>query len=321
MMIRQSPLYPHWWRALSRERGPRRSLRQLAAGVSVLLASCIGGTSEGREPALPDPETFKREVRARLLGDRELQSRYTYIEKREEIDISNLGGVSEGPVKVYEVYPSREPGGTYKRLISVDGVPLTPAELAKGDRKHQRDLRRDRERRQRETAQERKRRLEKEADEQRERAAIIDEIFDAYDIRLVGREAISGNQTVVVTLEPLGSHSPRTDEGELMKKLRVKAWISESDYELVRVEARVIEDVTVGWGIIGRLHAGTWGLYERRKVNGEVWLPLREVVDASGRTLLVRTFKVNTLTEWSGYRRITTEERDRFTQVRRERSN
>lgn len=213
---------------------------------------------------------------------------------------------------MYEVYPSAQPGGTYKRLVSVDGVPLTPAELAKADRKHREDLRKERERRRRETPDQRRRRLQKEATEQRERAAVLDEIFEAYDIRMVGRETINGLPTIVATLDPRPEHRPRTDEGELMKKLRARAWVSETDYELVRAEAEVIEDVTVGWGIIGRLHTGTRGEYERRKINGEVWLPAREVVEASGRALLFRTFKVNTVTEWYGYRRVAPGERERL---------
>lgn len=274
-----------------------------AVVAAIWLGVSVGVGLDARERPLPDPEVFKREVRARLRGDRELMSAYTYIEKREEIKVSRTGRVSEGPVKVYEVYPSAEPGGTYKRLISVDGVPLTPGELAKADRKHREDLARERERRRRETPRERADRLEKEAEEERERNEVLDEIFDAYRIRLVGRETVKGHPTIVVTLDPRPDHQPRTEEGELMRKLRARAWVSEADYELVKAEAEVIEDVTVGWGIIGRLHTGTRAFYERRKVNGEVWLPAREVVNASGRALLFRTFKVNTVTEWYGYKR------------------
>ena len=41
--------------------------------------------------------------------------------------------MKDGPVKVYEVYPSEEPGNTWKRLVSVDGKPLRAAELEKND--------------------------------------------------------------------------------------------------------------------------------------------------------------------------------------------
>ena len=68
---------------------------------------------------------------------------------------STCGKVSAGPVKTYEVYPSVEPGNTYKRLVAVDGVPLKPEELARGDRIHREDVLREAARRERETPQER----------------------------------------------------------------------------------------------------------------------------------------------------------------------
>jgi len=261
------------------------------------------------EPPLPDTATLIREVRARLRPDRDLLSQYTYIERREEVEVSKLGEVTEGPVKVYEVYPSLEPGNTYKRLIAVDGKPLSRSELEKADRKRREDLRKEREKRARETPAERRRREAEETEKRREREAVVDEIFEAYDIRIAGRDTIGGHPTFIAHLEPRPAHRPRTDEGKLMKKLRVKAWVSETDYELVRAEAEVIDDITVGWGIIGRLHKGARAVYERRKVNGEIWLPAREVIQATGRALMFRTFDVHTVTEWYDYRRVADEPR------------
>lgn len=285
----------------------RSAARALALGAFFVLPSSfvlpVADARAGERP-LPDTATLVREVRARLRPDRELLSRYTYIERREEVKVSKLGEVTEGPVKVYEVYPSLEPGNTYKRLVAVDGKPLSRAELAEADRKHREDLRKEREKRARETPAQRRTREAEEAGKRREREAVIDEIFDAYDIRIAGRDTIRGHGTFVAHLEPRPSHRPRSDEGELMKKLRVKAWVSDSDYELVRVEAEVIDDITVGWGIIGRLHQGARGVYERRKVNGEIWLPALEVIQATGRALLFRTFDVHTVTEWYDYKRV-----------------
>jgi hypothetical protein len=283
------------------------------------VATCLStalfliAAAHAQERPLPDTQAFLQHVRAHLRPDRDVQSEYTYIERREEIQMSRLGQVSKGPVKVYEVYPSLEPGGTYKRLIEVNGVPLTRSELEKADRKHKADLAREREQRRRETQHERARRLNGEAEEQRQRAAVLDEIFDAFHIRLVRREMIDGHPTILTTLEPRASHRPRSDEGKLMKKIRARAWVSETDYQIARAEVDVIEDITVGWGFIGRLHKGTRGIFERRKINNEVWLPAKETLIGTGRALLFRTFQVNTVTDYSGYRRVSAAERERVT--------
>jgi hypothetical protein len=263
------------------------------------FALCI--TAEAQAP-LPDPKAFGAEVRKRMLTDRELQSQYTFLERREEISISKLGKVSAGPVKTYEVYPSVEPGNTYKRLVAVDGVPLPPEELARRDRIHREDVLREAAKRERETPQERQKRLQKEAKEQAEWNRTLDEVFEAYDIRLVGRETIGGAVTVVATLDPKPSHRPRTDEGKLMKKVRARAWISEADYQVVKVVAEMIDDVTYGWGVVGRLYKGTVATFERTRVNGEVWLPARVEIKGTGRALF-RRFTLSNLTTYSDYRK------------------
>ena len=259
---------------------------------------------------LPDPKAFGAEVRRRVLTDRELQSQYTYIEKREEIEVSKLGKVSAGPVKTYEVYPSVEPGNSYKRLIAINGAPLTPAELARRDAIHRDDVLREAAKRARETPQERDGRLRKEAKERAEWNRTLDEVFEVYDIRLVGREMLDGHATVVATLEPRPSYKPRIDNGKWMKKIRGKLWINETDYQVVKAVGEVIDDVTFGWGVLGRLHEGTVAEFVRRRVNGEVWLPARVEIKGTGRALLFRRFTISSVTVYSDYKKfnVSTEE-------------
>ena len=266
--------------------------------------------AESREPAnpsvsdrpLPDPKAFGAEVRRRLLTDRELQAQYTFIERREEIKVSKLGKVSAGPMKTYEVYPSVERGNTYKRLIAVNGVPVPPAELEKQDRTHREDVLREAAKRERETPEERQRRVRDEEKERVEWNRTLDEVFQLYDIRLVGREALNGHTTVIATLEPKPAYRPRTEAGQWMKKLRVRAWISESDYQVVKGVGEVIDDVTFGWGLALRLHRGTVAEAERTKINNEVWLPARVEIKGSGRALL-RRFTVSSRTVYSDYKK------------------
>ena len=275
--------------------------RGVCRAVVIGLAGLWLPAGVGAQPAnprpLPEPHAFAEQVRARLRTDRDLQSHYTFIERRQEIDVSKLGKVSRGATKVYEVYPSPEPGNTYKRLISVDGTPLSDAELARNDAKHRRDLE------ERKKEPEAKRAEERAKAEQKEQAA-IDDLFKVYDIRLVRRELLGGYPTIVATLEPRSGYRPRTDEGKLMQKFRVRVWVHESDYQVVKVNAEAVDDVTVGWGLIARVHKGATLTYERRKVNGEVWLPARLEYRATGRSLLFRTFDIDSSTEWRGYRRV-----------------
>jgi hypothetical protein len=270
--------------------------------LAVAAATPVVGRAADDRP-LPDLRSFGVEVRKRALTDRELQAQYTFIERREEINVSKLGKVSPGPVKTYEVYPSVERGNTYKRLIAVNGEPVPKAELDRQDRVHRENVQRELSRREHETPHEREKRLRKAASERAEWDRTLDEVLELYEIKLVGRETIAGHVTVVATLEPRPAFHPRTEAGKWLKKVRGRLWISETDFQVARAFGEVIEDVTFGWGVIGRLHKGTTAQYERRKINGEVWLPARTEIKGSGRALLLRRFSLSSVTTYSDYRK------------------
>jgi len=247
---------------------------------------------------LPEVESFAAQVKARLRTDRSLQASYTFLERRQEVEVSKLGKVSVGSTKTYEVYPSRDPGDTYKRLVAVDGTPIDARELENNDAKHRKDLEAKEG-----SPEARSKHARDVAEQRREEHEAIEEIFRVYEMRIVGREDLRGYQTVVGTLEPRPSYKPKTDDGQVMKRFRARVWINEADYQLVRVDLEAIDDVTYGWGILARLHKGAKITYERRKVNDEVWLPARLRIIGKGRSVLFRTFAIDSTTEWSEYKK------------------
>jgi hypothetical protein len=273
----------------------------LCLGAETLVAQQPAADAVTATPAgapLPELESFAAQVKARLRTDRTLQASYTFLERRQEVEVSKLGKVSVGSTKTYEVYPSRDPGETYKRLVAVDGKPIDARELEKNDAKHRKDLE-DREG----SPEARSRHARDVAEERQKEHDAIDEIFRVYEMRIVGRENLRGYQTIVGTLEPRPSYKPRTDDGQVMKRFRARVWINEADYQLVRVDLEAIDDVTYGWGILGRLHKGAKITYERKKVNDEVWLPARLRIIGTGRSVLFRTFALDSTTEWSEYKK------------------
>jgi hypothetical protein len=278
----------------------------------VLAVAIVAAGSRAQTVAtapLPDRDSFIATVKAKLRSDRALQAQYTFVERREEIDVSKLGKVKKGAVKTYEVYPSLVPGNTYKRLIAVDGVPISHEELERNDAKHRSDVLRDLNA----PPEQRAKRERENAKLAREEHEAIEEAFALYDIQLVGRELVSGYPTIVATLEPRRNSKPRTEDGEVMKKFRVRAWVHEQDAQVVKLNAEAIEDLTFGWGLIGRLRKGATFTFERTKVNGEVWLPIRMRVTGSGRALVFRGFSIDSRTEWSDYRKFAVKTDEAFT--------
>jgi hypothetical protein len=271
----------------------------MAIGAALIVQTVTHAT---QAPPLPDRDTFMSLVRAAIRLDSDLQKDFTFVERRRDVKVGALGKVSIGPLRTFEVFPSAEPGQTYKRLIAIDGTPLDPAELRKRDLDHERDVENDARKQRSETPPQRARRLERVEREQRHTAAMIDDALRVFEPAIASRATVLGAPTIVVEMTPRANAHVTTREGNWMKQFRGRAWFVEEDGQLARLDVEAIEDVSIGWGIVGRLHKGSRILVERQPVGG-LWLPWRLTFDVSGRTLLFRTFVVNVVTEYSNYKK------------------
>jgi hypothetical protein len=242
-------------------------------------------------------------VREATRLDYELQSDFSYKEERRDVRISKLGKVELGAQRTFEVFPSSIPGRTYKRLIAVNGVPLSAEELARRDRERQKHLEDERAEQARETSEDRKERLEKEAEELAERNAILDDALAVFQGTFIGRETIDGVTVYVLSVTPREEARVRTREGRWLKSFAGTVWITADDYQIVKLDMRAQDDVSIGWGILGRVHEGSRFVFARRRFEG-AWLPSQVIFDATGRTLLFRKFDLDLVTTYSGYKRV-----------------
>jgi hypothetical protein len=266
-------------------------------------ATAAAAAAPGTPAASQNASELIRKVREHLRLDTELQTQYTYLEKRRDVKLSKLGKVMVGSVRTFEVYPGDRPGRTYKRLIEVDGQRLAAAELDRRDEEHRQAVLANFEREKNESADDKAKRLKKEADEQREQKQIIDDGFAVYDITLVGQEARDGCQMTIAALTPRPNAQTRTDLGGYFKKFKGRAWVCLDDYQVARIEMEAVDAVTIGWGLLGRVNEGSKFTFTRKKVNGEIWLPAEAKFEATGRTLLFRKFELFTVTSYSDYKK------------------
>jgi hypothetical protein len=113
----------------------------MMARVLVILTALgllvAGVTSRAQNQPLPDQASFLLETRKHLQADRTLQSSYVYTETRREQKLDKGGRTREESVKVVESYPGLPGEERWERLISEDGRPVPPEELARQDRERQ----------------------------------------------------------------------------------------------------------------------------------------------------------------------------------------
>ena len=246
-------------------------MRRTAGLMSVACLLVVAVAAQERP--LPEREAFLRETRKHLQTDTSLQSSYVYVETRREQKLDKRGRVVEESVKVFESYPGLPGENRWERLIAENGRPRPAAELEKVDRDRQRQAEALARRLTEQPAKERARQERNLAEQQREFEAIVDDIFIVFDIDMRGREAIEGHDTIALSLTPRPKAKPRTHEGRQMQKFSLRAWISESDHELVRLDAEAIDTLSMGFAVLARLDKGSQLSFLRRRVNNEVWLP------------------------------------------------
>ena len=269
----------------------------------LILALIVAAAVSAQEAPLPDFNTFAAEVKRHLATDEERQSGYMFIERRIEQKVDGSGRITSESVKIFEVYPGLPGEERYRRQIEEDGRPLVADKLARQDRERQEEVESYTKT---QASESRRQKAAREQDKARKRySAAIDDLFRIYDIRLLRRESIGGHVTIAATLDPKDNVKPLTDDGKIMRNFKARAWISESDYELVRVEIEAIRDLSFGMGLLARVHKGTVATFERQKVNNEVWLPAKVTWTASGRVLLLRRLRLRGTSEFSGYKKFT----------------
>jgi hypothetical protein len=276
--------------------------RALAATLLATGTVLFGGdAARGQDRPLPEANAFLTEVRARLERDDVRQRDYSYVETQRLTKFDGSGRVRGESVSVIESYPGLPGEERWERVISKDGRAIPAAELRKKDAERQKKAEQYAARVQRQSDGQRATQLREWEDDRRERREIVDDVFRVYRIDMVGREA----DTIVFSLTPRTNASTRTRDGKYLRYFKVRAWVSESDYEIVKLDVEAIQNVSMAMGLLARVYKGTTASFERRKINGEVWLPARASYNINGRILLFKRLREGGSSEFSNYRKFT----------------
>ncbi len=262
--------------------------------------------AEAAKP-LPELSSFLQSIRKHLHSDRILMSRYTYSERTIFRQLDASGKVKKTEERLYEVYPSLEERSTYRKLISKDGKPLSAEEIEKRERAQNKRVDELQRKRARESADEKRRREAKEAEEKRKEEETLDEAFRLYKTTMLGRELWEGQPVIALAFEPRAGYQPKSLEAKVLAKVRGKAWFGEADQELIRIEAELGDNLSFGLGLIARLNQGTHMVFQRRRVNNEIWLPAQSHFTGTGRILIFRGFRIDVETTYSDFKKFSVE--------------
>jgi hypothetical protein len=243
---------------------------------------------------------------------------YTFTQKITERELDDKGRVKKEKVSVYEVYPFVDYGWVQK-LVSEDGVPLTPERAAKEEKrvaeeleKAEREAPKNREKRERERAEMKRKMREKAQKEGRAGEEVGDEGDDDVDIASFlracefvspRRERFRERDVIVFDFRPRAGFKPKNTAESIVSKLSGVIWVDPRERQVMRLEGRLVDSYKIGGGLLASIKSGSAFVFEQTRLEDGLWLPRYSQVNASARVVLFKGMTINQTQEFSDYKR------------------
>lgn len=225
---------------------------------------------------------------------------YTFTEKDTEREINGKGEVTKETVRVYEVYPV--PGERFvRKLVSENGAALTGERAAKEEKRVVEELEKaERDRQKAAAKRERDKQMNKKEDDD---DPAISDFLRAAELVSPRRERLRERDTIVFDFRPRAGYKPRNSVDSIVLKLTGTIWIDPAENQVVRLEARLMDSYKLGAGLLASIRPGTAFIFEQKRMDDGVWLPVFTQANVSARILIFKGMELNITEEFSNYKR------------------
>jgi len=222
--------------------------------LTVLLATLLMAASAF---AQPDVSTIIQRSVAANNADWQAAPLYDHLERDRQPD---------GSTKTYEVMMIQ--GSNYQRLVAINGRPLAPEEQAQ----QQQELEQVIAQRQSESAEQRAARIAKYEKDRKRDHMMMEQLTAAFNFKLLGEQKLGSYEVYVLQATPRPGYQPPNTETKVLTGMRGKLWIDKQTYQWVRVEAEVVQPVSIA-GFLAQVQPGTRFELEKMPVDEGIWLP------------------------------------------------
>jgi hypothetical protein len=181
--------------------------------------------------------------------------------------------------------------GQLARTLLINGQPLT-AEQRVADQARMKKLVED--------PGERAKRAKRAKDDEDKGTQMLKAIPDAFIFKYQGAE----NGQVSLTFFPNPHYDAPTRELQVFRSMSGKMWINRADRRLIRLDGSLFEDVTFGWGLLGRLNkGGTFSIVQSR-VGDNHWEYVSLDVKMVGHAVIFKSINVKQLERLTDFHRV-----------------
>jgi len=181
--------------------------------------------------------------------------------------------------------------GQLARTLLINGQPLTP-EQRSADEARMKKLVDD--------PSERAKRDKRAKDDEEKAAQMFKAIPDAFIFKYVGAE----NGQVRLSFFPNPHYDPPTRELQVFRSMSGMLWIDRAALRMTRLDGSLFEDVTFGWGLLGRLNKGGAFSVSQSRVADDHWEIVSLDVKMSGHAVVFKTINVKQLQRITDFHRI-----------------
>jgi hypothetical protein len=148
--------------------------------------------------------------------------------------------------------------------------------------------------------EERAKRAKREKDDGEKAQRLLKAIPEAFVFRYDGEE----EGTIRLTFTPNPHYSAPNRELQVLHSLSGKIWIDRASNRLARVEGALIEDVSFGLGLLGRLNKGGTFKVVQQQVGPAHWEVVALDINMTGRAVIFKTINVKQREQYSDFRRV-----------------
>lgn len=144
--------------------------------------------------------------------------------------------------------------------------------------------------------------LHEQRSETQRRIRMLKALPQALIFHFDGRE----NSLLRFTFRPNPDFSPKDRETQMYRGMEGTLWLEPAQERIVRIEGKLVKDVSFGWGILGKLNKG--GIYEitQAQITPGVWRITALNIDVKGRAFIWDSFRVFRQENNSHFRRTST---------------
>lgn len=254
----------------------------------ILLAALLASAPWLAIPAdTPSADEILRKAlqRAEWVEAQNFRGRYRfqYLSIYEKLD--GKGKVEDQEKKLYESIPVE--GSAFERLLEKDNQPLTEKERLKESRREA-------------EFREKLSKGDPPEEDENKRMVFDEDLVSRFRFEVQSRKVLNGHDCWVLSFEPREGDLPvRRRIDRTLNKSAGQIWVDSESHEIVRVRFRLLEKVSLWWGVIGSV-SELEGTVDRSPVAADDWFPSQVEFYLRGR-ILFSSLHFRQKIRWSGF--------------------